>query len=110
MIITLFSATAISIKELVNALSPESAKWSEMGTEFGLIPNDIDGIKLRNPHSPVTVWLTEMLNMKMRRSPGFGWSDVIQALVNIGCEALAQRIQREHCPQGEERVHAQSHL
>ena len=92
----------MSLSELVNALSSVSAKWSELGTKFGFTPNDLNGISLGKPQSSVTDWLTDMLNKKMERSPEFGWSDVIQALVQIDCGTLAERIQREHCPQGEE--------
>ena len=92
----------MSIKVLVNTLAPESAKWRKLGTQFGFTHNDLDGIKQTRPHGDVTDWLTDMLDKKMKRSPEFRWSDVIQALVQIGCGALAEIIQREHCPQGEE--------
>ena len=92
----------MSLRVLVNVLASVSAKWPELGTEFGFTPNDLDGIRQGKPQSSVTDWLTDMLDKKMKRSPEFGWSDVIQALVQIGCGALAESIQREHCPQGEE--------
>ena len=99
-----FPATPISLQVLVNVLAPVSAKWSEMGTEFGFIRNDLEVIKQTKPHGPVIGWLTDMLDMKMNRSPDFGWSDVIQALVKIDCGTLADSIQQQHCPQGEERA------
>ena len=95
----------MSIKVLVNALASVSAKWPELGTQFGFTRNDLDGIKQTRPYGGVTDWLTDILDKKMKRSPEFGWSDVIQALVQIGCGALAESIQREHCPQGEEEGH-----
>ena len=92
----------MSLRVLVNVLASVSAKWPELGTEFGFTRNDLDGIRQGKPQSSVTDWLTDMLDKKMKRSPEFGWSDVIQALVQIGYVALAESIQREHCPQGEE--------
>ena len=59
------------------------------------------------PLGDVTDWLTDMLDKKMKRSPDFGWSDVIQAVVNIRERVFAEIIQREHCPQGEEQGHEQ---
>ena len=95
----------MSLRVLVNTLAPESAKWRKLGTQFGFTHNDLDGIKQSRPHGDVTDWLTDMLDKKMKRSPEFRWSDVIQALVQIGCGTLAESIQREHCPQGEEEGH-----
>ena len=60
------------------------------------------------PHGDVTDWLTDMLDKKMNRSPDFGWSDVIQALVNIRERAVAVSIQREHFAQGEDKGHEYS--
>ena len=71
--------------------------------------NDLDGIKQTKPRGPVTDWLTDMLDKKMKRSPEFGWSDAIQALVQIDCGALAESIQGEHCSQGEEKGHELFH-
>ena len=87
---------------LVNALAPVSAKWFELGTVFGFTPNDLNGIMQGMPHNSVVDWLTDMLHMKMSRSPEFGWSDVIDALTKIGCVTLAESIQHKHCPQGED--------
>ena len=86
----------------MNALVPVSAKWFELGIEFGFTPKDLDRIWKRKPQCSVIDRLIDILDMKMNRSPEFGWSDVIQALVKIGCGALAESIQREHCPQGED--------
>ena len=101
--ITCFPATLISVQLLVNVLAPISAKWYELGTAFGFPRNDLEVIKQTKPHGPVIVWLTDMLDTKMNRSPKFGWSDVIQAVVSIGCGTLAESIQQEHYPQGEEK-------
>ena len=92
----------MSLRVLVNALASVLAKWSELGTEFGFTPNDLNGIRQGKPQSSVTDWLTDMLDKKMNKSPEFEWGDVIQALVQIGSGPLAESIQREHCPQGEE--------
>ena len=89
----------------MSALASISAKWSELGTEFGFTPNDLNGIRQGKPQNSVTDWMTDMLDMKMNRNPEFGWSDVIQALFKIGCEALAESIQQEHCSQGEKDGH-----
>ena len=91
-----------SIAELVCALDPVSARWYELGTAFGLTTNDLDGIKRGDPHASVGEWMTKMLNMKMSRSPDFGWSDVTKVLGKISCGAHAESIQQEHCPQGED--------
>ena len=88
----------------MNVLAPVSAKWTELGIQFGFITNDLDGIKQTRPHGSVRDWLTDMLDKKMERSPDFGWSDVFQALIEIGCGTLAQSIQQDHFPQGEKRA------
>ena len=87
----------------MNVLVPVSARWFELGIVFGFNPKDLDWIRKRKPHCSVTDWLIDILVMKMNRSPEFGWSDVIQALAKIGCGALAESIQREYFPQGEEK-------
>ena len=89
----------------MNALTRVSNKWFELGIQFGFLKNDLDGIRQERPYGGVTDWLTDMLDKKMNRSPDFGWSDVIQALVNIGERTVAESIQGEHYPQGEEQGH-----
>ena len=86
---------------MVGALAPISAKWYELGIAFGLKPNDLDGIKKGNPHDSMCEWMTKMLDMKMNRSPNFGWSDVTKARGKIGCGAHAESTQQEHCPHSE---------
>ena len=86
----------------MNAHTRVSNKWFELGIQFGFLKNDLDGIRQGRPYGGVTQWLTDMLDKKMNRSPDFGWSDVIQAMVNIDERAVAESIQREHFPQGEE--------
>ena len=86
-----------SIAELVRALASVSAKWNKLGIAFGLTVNDLDGIKKGNPHDSMDEWMTKMLDMKMSRSPNFGWSNIIKALKAIKCETLAESIRQEHC-------------
>ena len=95
----------MSVKVLVNALASVSAEWRKLGTQFCFTKNDLDGIKQTRSYGDVADWLTDMLDKKIKRSPEFGWNDVVQALIQIGCGSLAEKIQREHCPQGEEEGH-----
>ena len=92
----------MSIKELVDALRPVSDRWYELGIQFGLTRNDLDGIKQGKPRNSVIEWMVDMLDMTLQSSLEFGWSDVTQALVNIGAASLADSIQQEHYPQREE--------
>ena len=92
----------MSIKELVNALRPVSDRWYELGIQFGLTTNELDGIKQGKPHNSVNEWMVDVFDMTLQRNPEFGWSDVIQALIKIDEALLAESIQREHYPQREE--------
>jgi len=100
-----FSESSISHLDLVNALEPISSQWRQLGIQFRFTENDLDGIKQNSPHGGVEEWMSTMLDRKLRSTPGFGWDNIVEALRNIGCAALAEHIlaehiQQSHCPLG----------
>ena len=95
-----FSESSINLLDLVNELGPISSQWRQLGIQFRFTENDLDGIKQNSPHGGVDEWMSTMLDKKLKSTPGFGWDDIVEALRNIGCGALAEHIQQSHCPQG----------
>jgi len=85
---------------LVDELGPISSQWWQLGIQFGFTEKDLDGIRQNSPHGGVEEWMSTMLDRKLRSTPGFGWDDIVEALRNIECGALAEHIQQSHCPQG----------
>ena len=75
-------------------LTPVNAQWRELGVQFGFGGNDLDGIEQSNQCGGVQRWMTDMLEKKLKKTPGFGLDDVRRALRIIGREDLID------CPKG----------
>ena len=91
----------LSLRELVADLAPVSHRWYELGIQFGFTSNDLEAIKLVWPHKS-DVCMSSILDKKLKTSPELQWNDVIQALVNIGEQLLADRIELKYNAQCEE--------
>ena len=69
-------------------------KWRQLGTQFGLLHNELETIKMNG--SGPDDWLIEVIAKKKARSTHFGWTDIVTALRAIKECALADRICRKY--------------
>ena len=68
------------------------ADWKLFGVSLDIPVEDLDAIKLNDPHGRVENWKMEMFQLWLQSKPDASWKDVIQALELNNHGLLAARV------------------
>ena len=68
--------------------------WKLFGVSLDVPVENLDTIKLNDPHGGVENWKMEMFQFWLRSKPDASWKDVVQALELNRHDLLAARVKR----------------
>ena len=87
----------IADKDVKDLLFEVASKWEELGSQFGgFTHNTFDEIKQSHPHDGPKTWMHDMITRRRKNTDLFRWSDVAEALRNIECHDVAEKICRQY--------------